>query len=90
MAVGPVALGEALCVLAAHQEQAGLLAAALVAHLVVAAFVMQGTFCQGLDYVWEERERGGHVVISCSMFWGLLHKIVRFETYLLVGTFHWE
>ena len=57
-AVCPVALGQALCVLAAHQEQAGLLAAALVAHLVVAAFVMQGTFCQGLDYVWEERERG--------------------------------
>ena len=49
VAVGPVALGEALCVLAAHQEQASLLAAALVAHLVISAFVMQGTFCQGLD-----------------------------------------
>ena len=49
MAVGPVALGQALGVLAAHQEQAGLLATALVAHLVVSAFVMQGTFCQGLD-----------------------------------------
>ena len=50
-AVGPVALGEALRVLAAHQEQAGLLAAALVANLIVLAFVMQGTFCQGLN--WE-------------------------------------
>ena len=25
-----------------------------------------------------------------EVLWGLLHKIVRFETYLPVGTFHWE